>query len=381
MNVLVLGLGISGKSAVPFLEAKGAKVFVYDDKEPSGPIDFSILDLVIVSPGIAYTHPYYQKAVEQGIEVIGEAELAFRYINQPCLAITGTNGKTTVTALIEHVLNCCGIKAKALGNIGIPLTSYVPHPEEILVVELSSYQLETMTTKVFDAGVILNITPDHLDRYQSMEEYAAAKCRLENCIKPGGTLYIYEEVEKEYKHLLKNYKTYGGHNFEEENIMAARLLCNVKEEDFLKALATFKKPSHRVEFVKEIQGIRFYDDSKGTNIDAVIKAVNMMKGEVVLIAGGVDKGSSYVPWKKHFFGKVKKIIVIGQAADKIYQELIDDFDVERESSLQNAVERAKAVAARGDSVLLSPGCASFDMFKDYAHRGDQFKKYVMEMPE
>ncbi len=423
MKALVVGLGVSGLGAVAFLLQKGYAVVGFDEKiKDKGfeivtdvkEIDWASLNLVVVSPGIASQHPVYQMARKKEIEILGEAGLAALYIRQKALAITGTNGKTTVTLLLTHVLNSCNIKAKALGNVGEALTSYLLNPNlsEVLVVELSSYQLETMHFPIFDAGIILNITPDHLDRYPSMEDYARAKCQLQCCIKSGGALYVGTQVAKDYGHLLQRpYRTYGSiegselstnkevaNNLEKieyflplryrdrgmhesENALAVFAMCQgfgISGEQFSKALESFQNPAHRIEFVAEINGIVFYDDSKGTNLDAVIRAVAAMKGPVILIVGGVDKGASYLPWRDAFEGKVKKMIAIGLAAEKIYRELSAYFDIECVDSLSSAINMSVRDGVSGDHVLLSPGCSSFDMFSDYAHRGNEFQKYVKE---
>lgn len=411
---LVLGMGLSGQAAAELLLATGYEVFGFDDKSSfqsleslidkglkwlpeSQQIPWTALSLCVVSPGISPKHPVYRQAVLQKLNVIGEAELAFSHLKQKAVGITGTNGKTTVTLLIEHVLNESGIAAKALGNVGLPLSSYVlqSNPEEIVVAELSSYQLETMKTPVLDAAVILNITPDHLDRYPSMQEYAEAKCRLQNLLKIRSPFFVSSQVIHEFGQLLKpgyrnylqaaeiericfnKYRELQGH--EKENALAAWAVCQhfgVNEEQFLDAMASFKKPHHRIEFVATIDGIHFFDDSKGTNLDAVIRAVDSMKGPVILIAGGVDKGASYLPWKQAFGSKVKRIFALGQAAPKIYEELSPFFNMEIVDSLGAAVERSMLHAVQGDNILLSPGCSSFDMFRDYAHRGDEFKKVI-----
>jgi UDP-N-acetylmuramoylalanine--D-glutamate ligase len=437
-RALVIGLGISGRAAAELLLSRGVSVVGIDGKKETVeshpdvvrlkekglvaqldtvPLDLQSFDEVVVSPGIPQTHLVYAQCLASGIPITGEAELAFKEVKQPCIGITGTNGKTTVTLLVEHILNVAGKVAKALGNVGDPLTAYflTPPKEEIIVAELSSYQLETMETAVFDAGVILNITPDHLDRYPDMEAYAAAKWRLNRCMKSEAPLYVHEQVMKEFgsyagacvytygressstywtdKKAIWNgekietilplhYKNLGMH--ESENALAAWLMCKpfgVSSEIFLKALNSFNKPAHRIEYVLSLNGVDYFDDSKGTNIDAVIQAVGAMNGPVVLIAGGVDKGASYAPWKELFRNKVKKIVAIGQASQKISQELRPDFDVELAVSLEQAVERAAAVALEGDVVLLSPGCSSFDMFRDYADRGEKFKRHVHHLQE
>jgi UDP-N-acetylmuramoylalanine--D-glutamate ligase len=280
-----------------------------------------------------------------------------------------------------------------------------------MVVELSSFQLELMKTPVVDIGMILNITPDHLDRYSGVEEYAKAKCRLQDLMKGPGNFWVHDTVAKEFRSLLNsNYQTYGSGSHcnrwtdkmslkssekietilpiryrnlgehESENVLAAWILCRkfgIGSTAFLAGLETFKKPAHRIEFVATLDGVDYFNDSKGTNVDATLKAVEAMTKDVVLIAGGVDKGSSYAPWKKSFRGKVKQVLAIGQAAVKIAAELKPELEVEIVASLQEAVECARRQAKEGMSVLLSPGCSSYDMFKDYAHRGDEFKKFVL----
>jgi len=423
-RVLVLGFGVSGKASVAWLRSKGYQVDVVDRIPQEGvfldsaPLELSAYAFVVASPGWSPQHPLYAGALALGIEVIGEAELAFRHWKKKAVAVTGTNGKTTVTLLCTHVLNCSGIKSASLGNIGKPLLSCVLEEgdEEVCVVELSSYQLETMTTPVFEAGVVLNITPDHLDRYPTMEAYAEAKWRLKRCIMPKreGSFYVQERAFREYGQgidgvtlfgfsstahfwidkqamwegkkklvdLPERYAYLGAH--ERENLLAAYLLCRtfgVHAHEFLKAAETFRKPAHRIEFVKTLHGVSYFDDSKGTNIDAVIQAVGCMQGKVVLIAGGVDKGSSYAAWRIPFQDKVKKIIAIGQAAEKICGELADHFKIEVVPSLAAAVQRAKESAEEGENVLLSPGCASYDMFRDYAHRGEEFQRIVYHLEE
>jgi UDP-N-acetylmuramoylalanine--D-glutamate ligase len=435
-KALVLGLGLSGKSAARFLLNRGYEVLGIDSKNLQGDRQiqellvagalieeeknfeerFSLKDfsLLAVSPGISKAHPLIQKAQSEKIPVQGEVDLALGSFSKGrAVGITGTNGKTTVTSLVAHILHASGKKAKALGNIGTPLTEYFlnPDPEEIAVIELSSYQLETLRSPVFDAAVILNVTPDHLDRYASFTDYAKAKAAIQYCLKDKAPLYLHEEIATDFGDLFTlPYKTIGfkersswhikgndiwkGSDFafslpdtyadmgthDRFNALASWVLCEtlgVKLEEFIQGLRSFKKPAHRVEFVQEIDGVHFYDDSKGTNVDAVIQAVGSMKGPVVLIAGGVDKGSSYLPWKDAFQSKVKKMILLGQSAPKIAQELSSFFSIARVNSLEEAVTLAKKEASPGDSVLLSPGCSSFDMFSDYAHRGREFQRYVL----
>lgn len=428
---VVLGLGMSGQGALRWLVNQGHFVLGLDQKLTTadgwkalaglqGPKveleskesieDWTAIEQVVVSPGISPQHPVYQGARERNIPVIGEAELALSSICQPMVAITGTNGKTTVTKLVEHVFNLSGKKSVALGNVGVSLCQYLLEPSqaEIVVVELSSYQLETMTTPVFEAAALLNITPDHLDRYPSFYEYARTKCRMPGLVKNRGNCFVYEQVAADYPELLDHPQLFGwnpscdlwieeGTVFDKsgrlfdfpssdstgrhdyENGVAAFALCRsfgVTPEQFVHGLMTFKKPSHRIEWIRDINGVSYYDDSKGTNVDATIQAVKAMKGPVVLIAGGVDKGFSYLAWKEVFRGRVKVIIAIGQAADKIEQELGGYYSVRRCDSMQSAVQMAFELAVNHDCVLLSPGCASFDMFNDYAHRGQEYQKYI-----
>jgi UDP-N-acetylmuramoylalanine--D-glutamate ligase len=437
MRTLVIGLGSSGQAAVRLLLSRGKEVVSVDKNATLLAEDenierlrrrgvvtlleaeftqFADVEQVVLSSGVRPLHPFCSLAKEREIEVVGEAELALSASQQPCIAITGTNGKTTVTLLVEHLLKKMGLQARVLGNVGDPLAHYFCSPDtrEILVVELSSYQLETLRSPVFDVGVILNITPDHLDTYASLDEYAAAKCRLQNLLKPGAPLYINQQITGDFPHLLKKdlFKTFGrsagSHLWtdhisakddekiayfiplryrdlgvhERENILAAWALTRrfgVTQELFLEALETFEKPPHRIEFVAEIDGVSYFDDSKGTNIDAVIQAVNAMKGDVVLIVGGVDKGSSYLPWAISFQKRIKSLIALGEAAHKIASELSSFYQVEIVASMDEAVICAAERAEKGDSVLLSPGCASFDMFRSYAERGKVFKSKVQSL--
>ncbi len=411
MKVLIVGMGISGKSAAELLIQKGHKVHGVDRNYESiivdhitissdlEPIDISAFDLVVASPGIPPTHPIFVAAEKSGVEIIGEVELASRFITQKFIAITGTNGKTTVTFMVTHILNAAGIPARALGNVGMPLASEFQHiRNEIIVAELSSFQLDTLSSKIIDLGVILNITPDHLDRYTNMEAYAASKIHMKDCMKPTGKLFVFQKAFDEFKQLFGNFTPfkYDGHNKENietllpicyrrginhdiENIMAAYNLCReagVSAEDFVKGLESFKKPPHRIEFVRRLGEVNYFNDSKGTNIDAVIRAVDTMEGNVVLIAGGVDKGSTYMPWIDSFGIKVKCVCVIGEAADKIEKEISHTLQVKKFSTLDDAVKHAAEIAKAGENVLLSPGCSSYDMFRNYAHRGDEFKKII-----
>lgn len=423
-KIVIIGFGISGKSSAAFLLKQGCRVIAVDKKaeelkrDPqtasflsqdfqllSDEIDLSLQGVaqLILSPGVPQQHRLVQKAIREGIEVIGEIEFAFRHIKNRCIGITGSNGKTTTVLLIAHILNASGKKARAVGNVGVSLSSYLMHPDpdEILVVELSSYQLETLQTPCLEAAGILNITPNHLDRYSSFSDYAEAKCRIQGCLKEKGVLFISEQVRAGYGGLLNkgNWEIFDrGSGFswetiasipseryiqmgipERENIRAAFAFCShlgVSEFDFRRGLETFRKPAHRIEWVADLSGVSYYNDSKSSNIDSVMHAMALFKGPIVLIVGGVDKGASYFPWVEAFKGKVKKIVAYGQASLKIEKELADHFPFIRVHTLEEAVKKAGAEAQENDTVLLSPGCSSFDQFRNYEHRGEEFKRLV-----
>ncbi|HEX2582862.1 MAG TPA: UDP-N-acetylmuramoyl-L-alanine--D-glutamate ligase [Chlamydiales bacterium] len=397
-KILVLGYGVSGKASAALLKSRGFSVVVAD-KNPGENVvpdaaDFPLDEIaqVVVSPGIPSSHPIVQTAMARSIEVLGETEMAFRFLENRCVGVTGTNGKTTVTMLVEHVLNAAGIRARAVGNIGTALSDYLlsPDAKEVLVVELSSFQLETLQAKKLQASVYLNLTPDHLNRYSSLRAYAAAKARIQDC---SDKLFVSKQVVADYGDLLKP----GFQIFESEeesvapiswleyiqlgvperqNVQAAAALCaafGVGKEQFLKALKQFKKPPHRIEWVGAVRGVHYINDSKGTNVDAVLHAIALFKGPVILIAGGVDKGASYQPWIQKFQGIVKKIIAYGQAASKMEVELAPFFPFQRVEKFESAFDTASHEAIAGDCVLLSPACSSFDQFRDYEHRGDEFR--------
>lgn len=436
---LIIGMGMSGRSAAEFLLASGAHVHGIDAnaqllathpdiqslKEAGCTFqreqdchDLSRFDCVILSPGISPQHPMVQIAKQKNLPLFGEIELGCRFVKNPMVGVTGTNGKTTVTLLITHILKNCGKLASALGNVGVPFTRELLHlsPFATIILELSSYQIETLYQHCFNTAVVLNVTPDHMDRHKTMEAYAQAKCGIERCLKDDGQLYMEERAWEQYGYLLKKAipRLYGysktsfvytdlqsvfragirsfelplslqnkkSHDL--ENFLAAYAICRdhgVEEKAFLGAWYSFNKPPHRIEFVCEYQGIRFYDDSKGTNIDAVIRAVDSLDGPIRLIVGGVDKGASYSPWIEVFKNKVKSICAIGQAAVKIRDQLASDFSVTIFSSFEEAIQQAARMAQKGENVLLSPGCSSLDMFTDYAHRGREFQRIVRELKE
>ena len=442
-KVLLIGLGVSGRAAARYLTKKDCEVMAVErDRaliEKNGeiqelkaqgvlvsletdlysnnlPSNLQNIDLAVLSPGISSDHFLVQQMRAMGKEVIGEIELGCRELLEksiPTLGITGTNGKTTTTFLVEHVLLESGVKARAAGNSGFALTNAIQEENFTgkLILELSSYQLETLRTPVLESAALLNITPDHLDRYPDMEAYAAAKCAIASCVKEGGKLFVEAKAAAQFGHLVQHadLRVYGyteqaaiytdlkslfvdrqkvlewpvmlqgrpSHDM--ENAMAAYALCaehGVSPAQFGAALSTFKKPAHRIEFVAEKAGVRYYNDSKGTNLDAVIRAIETLDGPIILIAGGVDKGASYTAWLQPFLGRVNSICAIGQAAEKIRRELAHQIPVTIFSSLQEAVAAASKQAVSGQNVILSPGCSSYDMFDNYIDRGNQFKKAV-----
>lgn len=430
MHALVIGFGLSGRSAAKLLVELGYSVVAVDknantlrsqievtellekgvvllSEEDSYPR--AQLNLSVLSPGIPSDHPWCEESRRRGVEPISEIELAARFIHRPFLGITGTNGKTTVTLLTSHILNYLGVASSPLGNSGVCLSTayFGTDPSEVIALELSSYQLETTSTPCLQAAVILNITPDHLDRYGTMAVYTKAKMKIFDLVKEGGECWIHESIPQElppgkvqrygkspgcdlridgrqvfYKEkvaflLPKMYEE--GFRHDVENIMAAYALCRPyckSGEEFVEGLLSFQKPPHRLQYVRTWNGIDFYNDSKGTNIDAVVRAVEAINRPIVLIAGGVDKKTGYAPWIPAFKGRVKGVCVIGQAANNINDELSEHYLVKQFGCLRSAVEGAVQLAEQGDVVLLSPGCASMDMFKDYADRGNQFVMIV-----
>ncbi|MGK5595156.1 MAG: UDP-N-acetylmuramoyl-L-alanine--D-glutamate ligase [Parachlamydiaceae bacterium] len=435
-KTLIIGMGVSGQAAAKLLLKRGHSVVGADSRylelahetelaqllrqglilvNDKVPIFFGDIDLVIVSPGISLKHPLYIAAKGENKRILSEIELGCLYLlDQKVVGITGTNGKTTVTFLIEHILNYAGRKAVALGNVGVALSAEIEglDQNQTIVLELSSYQLEMLNQKVLDIGVILNITPDHLDRYGTMEAYARAKLNMQKCIKPEGLFLVEEKAAKQYSPLISSTSSYQQFGYQPsnlyhtdlkamfyagrkmadlpeaykgqpsvhlENFLAASAACHalgISYETIVKSLPSFTVPKHRLEFVRKIKGVSYYDDSKGTNVEAVKRAVEMLPNDVILIAGGVDKGESYTYWTEGFKGKVKCICAIGEAKEKIKENLEAHISVLTFNDLKEAVHYASSIAKPNDSILLSPGCASYDMFRDYVHRGREFQSIV-----
>jgi UDP-N-acetylmuramoylalanine--D-glutamate ligase len=427
----VLGLGTSGDAAARLLQQRGACVTVFDSGKPDAKkirtlqeLGISVVtgdaadiakadyELTILSPGIDPVVPLVQNFRQQGAVLMGELELAFRYCERPVIAITGTNGKTTTTQLIESMLNRAGHRTVACGNIGMPFADAVLRQSEldVFTVEVSSFQLETISTFRPDIAVWLNLTPDHLDRYSSMAEYRTAKLRIfENqrsqdyavtnyldtlpgvvaspitfsayskgadFILQGDAICFRGEPVLE----MKETQLSGIHNA--ENLMAALGAAQAIKIPWEKAkigLTNYRLLPHRCETVGEVDGVTFINDSKATNLDALVKALESQPKPVVLIAGGKDKGFEFDAMAGLVHAKTKHVILLGEMADRIFQTWSKVVPCSLAKTLPAAVEQARRHSVPGDVVLFSPGTSSFDMFKNYADRGNQFREIIQEL--
>lgn len=399
-KVLILGYGASGKACSKWLEKMGDSVFIFDDKNLNLPnqirieqLEDLLIDFAIASPGFSFSHPCSKLLDNFQIPLISEAEWAFQYLHQKKIAVTGTNGKTTVTYLCEHLLNFAGIKAKACGNVAkdksLASAIFDADKEDVLVCELSSFQLERLHHVRFLTSCVLNVTPDHLDRYLSIDEYAKAKFNLQFL---SDTFLVYDKTLEEFQQLLKkevvsftekdffmDLSSFAIHD--RINIVAAWNLLKpfgLSSDVFEKGVYSFKKPSFRFEKVGEISSITFINDSKATNVDATIQALKSINDPTHLLVGGFDKGHPYKDWIDHF-KNVKKVYCFGQAKEKIAQDLQNCCDLVLKNTMQEAIDEAYLNARSGETVLLSPGCSSFDAFIDYADRGMKFNEYVMNL--
>jgi len=433
-NILVCGMAKSGQSVAKLLHQMGAVVTVQDKKEvidwdPScNPANFTQylgkepddivgdFDMIIISPGISVYAAFVQKAEKLGITVWGEAELAYRLCPCPMIAITGTNGKTTVTTLVGEILKQHNPGTVVGGNIGIPLTELVTtlSPENIVVAEISSFQLETIAAFKPSISAVLNMTEDHLDRHNNMETYIAMKARIfENqsiddiCVlnydnpitrkmtPPGHVVYfsatqqletgvfirdgfICSKMPGEDEHVILSI---SDTRVMPENALAATALClsaGVPAGHIAQGLKTFKAVPHRMEYVATVDDVGYYNDSKATNTDAAIKAIESISKPIVLIGGGYDKNTDFTPWVELFNGRVMNLIIIGETTPKIVDTCrnLGFTNYEYAKTLREAVDMAKKRAKPGHVVLFSPACASFDMFKNFEERGNMFKDYV-----
>jgi len=403
----VIGLGKSGVAAAQLLLQKGGRVVAADDKDlllPDGvgelrrvtPDALAGVDLVVVSPGVPLWLPIFIEAAKRGVEIIGEVELASRFIDEPLIGITGTNGKSTTTALCGHLLATVGLRVFVGGNLGNALSNRVLAGGKLdaTVCELSSYQLEGIRTLRCAAATVLNITPDHLDRYPSLEAYAAAKERIFLNQRAGDAAVLNARDPRVaamrtgagVKRVMFDARTAldelgvklraptlrGAHNA--ENASAACLLArHLGVDDLQRGLDTYPGLPHRLEPVRVLDGVEWINDSKATNVDSVEKSLSAFQSGVIIIMGGRGKGAPYAPLKPLLRERAKAILTIGEDADKIAAEL---GPVQACGTLASAVTKAREIARGGDTVLLSPACASYDQFRNFEDRGDQFKALV-----
>jgi UDP-N-acetylmuramoylalanine--D-glutamate ligase len=437
-NILVLGLGDTGLSAARWLAHRGASLRIADSRAAPPQLarlhaalpdvhvsiggfqsaDFAWAQSIVVSPGVALTEPLIQQAIARGVPVLGDVELFAQALPEHAqvIAITGSNGKSTVTSMVGAMGAAAGKKTLMAGNIGLPvLDALDDHPEtELYVLELSSFQLETTRSLNPVAATVLNISEDHLDRYADLTAYAAAKAQIFNgdgvqvlnrddarslaMALPGravvsfgltpsapGEFGLANDQLCEGTHALlalQDLPLAGLHNA--ANALAALALCRaagLPMKPLLSALRAFKGLPHRVEWVAEIDGVVFYDDSKGTNVGATEAALNGMTQPVVLIVGGDGKGQDFSPLKPAVARHARAVVQIGRDGALIAAAVADaGVPVQRAETMQDAVRQAFALAQPGDVVLLSPACASFDMFKNYAHRAEVFITAVHALP-
>jgi UDP-N-acetylmuramoylalanine--D-glutamate ligase len=444
-RVLVVGLGKSGLSAAMFLRAQGARVTVSDTRSAvalaneipalldagimvesggHGLLTFRRQDLIVVSPGVPMDTPEVKQAKAFGLIVIGELELASRYLKGRVVAVTGSNGKTTTTSLLGKIFQDAGMPTEVGGNIGRPVIDLIAesNSETTSVLEVSSFQLETVEEFHPRIAVVLNITPDHLDRHGSFENYAATKARITERQEEGDFLVLNAEdkatqmvaaktkaqiywfsgrrpikqgafvhgesivfvaqegAKAEPVMPVSEIHLKGAHNV--ENVLAAicaARLAGVSAEGIRKAVAGFEAVEHRLELVKTVHGVEFYNDSKATNVDATMKAVASFAGGIHLILGGKDKDSDYGLMAGLVKDRVKAVYTIGTASEKVERQLHGVVKMVQAGTMQVAVAEAAKAAVAGDVVLLSPACSSFDQFENYEHRGRVFRQLVNDL--
>jgi UDP-N-acetylmuramoylalanine--D-glutamate ligase len=441
-RVLVVGLARTGVATALFCAARGARVTATDARtetaigealaqlraasvqlELGGHRENTFLeqDVIIPSPGVPADAPLLQAARAKGVTIWSEIELADRFLKGRLIGITGSNGKTTTTSLIEHILRSAGVPTILAGNIGTPLISRVGQTSDVTVtvLELSSFQLELIDTFRPDISVFLNLTPDHLDRHYTLESYGAAKARIFenqteadsavlNADDPATTEYAPSKprvfwfsrkqrvaqgafVRKDeivFRHegkdepvlKLQDISLAGAHNV--ENVLAAVAATRLAGADaaaIARGVRSFSGVEHRLEFVAEIGGVRYYNDSKATNVDATLKALDAFPGRILVVLGGKDKGSDYTLLQKALREKTILALLIGAASEKIEKQIAGSVAMEHAGTIERAVEIASHAARPGDVVLLAPACASFDQFENYEHRGRVFKDLVHQL--
>ena len=435
-NITVVGAGRTGIETSNFLVSRQASVTLVDIK-PRIELEKNIhsllpnvrtlfvcseipisSDLIVLSPGVDIHASFLEGARKRGVQIISEIALASRFTKTPIIAVTGTNGKSTVTTLIGDILRQAGKKVAVGGNLGTPFIALLEQePVDYFILEISTFQLEGIKTFRPDIAIILNITPDHLDRHKTVEEYVNLKGRIsafqneedilvlnkddESVMKQGerckakkvffsllgkvaegvylknGSIFTYFD-EKE-QNILSVGKLQTAMQFQTENLLSAIVvatLVNATKSDIANVAMRFKGLDHRVEWVRTVHGIDFVNDSKGTNVGALHKSLKIFSRPIVLIAGGKDKGGDFRVLKKLFKEKVKHLVLIGETKNKFREILNGSFSYEDAESMEDAVGRAMKKSIAGDIVLLSPGCSSFDMFESFVERGNQFKEIV-----
>ncbi len=434
-TTVIAGLGRTGLSCARFMKAR-ALDFTVTDSRPLPPgldvvqslvpadairvggFDTRLLDgaaQVVVSPGLSLREPLFMEAARRGIPVLGDIELFARVAQAPVVAVTGTNGKSTVTTLVALMAQSCGKAALAGGNLGPPALELLDQPvPDFYVLELSSYQLETTTSLVTTSAAVLNVTPDHMDRYDSVAEYAAAKAHVLD----GAATAVINLDDEIVRSLPRTRHRVLGFSLERDadfsvrdrdhdpvllrrgrplvamselriaglhnaaNALAAFAMLEAMElpaEQGVDALKRFAGLPHRSQWVSDAAGVRYVDDSKGTNVGATLAAVAGMPGSLVVIAGGQGKGQDFSPLAAAFRGKVRHAVLLGQDATRIAAVLEGICTVEFARDMDDAVVKSANAARRGETVLLSPACASLDMFRDYGHRGDAFSAAVRRL--
>ncbi len=445
-RVLVVGLGKSGISAAMFLQSRGAQVTVSDSKAESqlsreiptlldkgvivetgghGERTFRDQDLIVLSPGVPLDTPQLEQARNFNVPVIGEVELASRFLQGEIIAITGSNGKTTTTALVGEILVKSGMKTQVGGNIGTPVTELIERstPGTWNVLEISSFQLETVESFRPKIACVLNITPDHLDRHGTFEAYAAAKTRIferqtsaesavlnaddTTCVSIGKRIrstafwfsgshpikrgcflradqIVWRDADGKEESVIPTSEITleGAHNL--ENVLAATVIAKLAgcgNENIRRAIREFKAVEHRLEHVATVAGVEYFNDSKATNVDATIKALESFPGNIHLILGGKDKGSDYSVLKSLLTQRAKQVYTIGTAAEKIESQIEGAVPIVKAGTLERAVRLAAEGASSGDVVVLAPACSSFDQFQNYEHRGQVFKELVHALGE
>lgn len=442
MRVLVVGLARTGVVTALFCAEHGAKVTATESRSEAELGDsvaklrtakvalemgghhqetYLAQDLIVASPGVPSDEVHLRTARAKGITIWSEIELAYRFLEGKLIGITGSNGKTTTATLVEHIMRGAGFPTVLAGNVGTPLISFVEQTREdtVTVAELSSFQLEPIATFRPDIGVVLNLTPDHLDRHHTLEAYGAAKARLfenqteldcavlnaddpalaayvpgkprvfsfsrKQAVSQGAFLrerqIIFRHNEKEEPILWREEISLPGeHNL--ENVLAAvctARLAGAKADAIAQGVRSFTGVEHRLEFVAKIHGVRYYNDSKATNVDATLKALEAFPGRILIILGGKDKDSDYTVMQTVLRKKAILALLIGAAAEKIESQIAGSVTIERAETIERALDFASRTARPGDIVLLAPACASFDQFENYEHRGRVFKEFVLQL--